>query len=171
MSQDTTGLAEGINLSQPGATVLLPSSDLAAILQEVRNLRNDFERFRKTHGEFAVRTTNEIDELFAKVAYIQEVRTPGKLQAKRLKKLDYLLTSRSNEAMTFSEIGKILELGSRSPDKSASTRRQSMTKLGKVLASKPTFYEVTDSKTQKGAKLVKLTKDYYLHCQKEFFGV
>jgi hypothetical protein len=171
LPQENTNLALAINLADHAATVLLPASDLAAILTEVRGLRADFDRFKKNHTTFAVRTTNEIDALFAKVDYIQEVRKPGKLTERRLKKLDYLLASRSNEAMTFSEIGKILELGSRSPDKSSSTRRQSMTKLGKILASKPTVYEVTDSKTQKGAKLVKLTKGYYQHCKKEFFGV
>jgi hypothetical protein len=44
-----------------------PAQDLAAILAEVRGLRAEFERFEKTHNDFAVRTTNEIDELFAKV--------------------------------------------------------------------------------------------------------
>lgn len=140
------------------ATVLLSTNDLATIVHEVRSIRNDFDRFRKTHGEFAVRTTNEIDELFAKVAHIMEVRNPGKLTERRLKKLDYLLASRSNEAMTFSEIGKILELGRR--DEKANTRPQAMTKFGKILASKTTCYEVTESTTQQGAKLVRLTRDY-----------
>jgi hypothetical protein len=169
MSQDNTLIAEAINLPQRPATVLIPASDLAAILSEVRSLRTDFYRFRKTHGEFAVRTTNEIDELFAKVAHITEVRKPGKLTERRLKKLDYLLASRSNEAMTFSEIGKILELGRR--DEKTNTRPQAMTKFGKILESKKACYEVTESKTQSGAKMVKLTRDYYQHCQKEFFGV
>jgi hypothetical protein len=34
---------------------------------EVRGLSAEFERFEKKHNDFAVRTTNEIDELFAKV--------------------------------------------------------------------------------------------------------
>jgi len=37
----------------------------AAILKEVRSLRNDFDRFRKTSGEFTVRTPNENDKLSA----------------------------------------------------------------------------------------------------------
>jgi hypothetical protein len=131
--------------ARPPGVRASPAQDRAAILTEVRSLRNDFDRFRKTHGEFAVRTTNEIDELFAKVAHIIEVRTPGKLTERRLKKLDYLLTSRSNEAMTFSEIGKIHELGRR--DEKANTRPQAMTKFGKILASKTTCYEVTESIT------------------------
>lgn len=60
--------------------VLLPASDLAVILHEVRNIRNDFDSFRKTHGEFAIRTTNEIDELFGKVDARVQAR-PGRKQA------------------------------------------------------------------------------------------
>jgi hypothetical protein len=168
MSQDNSCLAEAINLPQSPATVLLPAQDLAAILDEVRSLKKDFDRFKKTHGEFAVRTTNEIDELFEKVAHIMEVRKPGKLTERRLKKLDYLLTSRSNESMTFSEIGKILELGRR--DERANTRRQAMTKFGKVLEAKKDCYEVSNCAIRSG-KQVKLTRDYYQHCKKEFFGV
>jgi hypothetical protein len=132
-------------------------------------MKADFDRFKKAHNDFAVRTTNEIDDLFVKISHIQEARKPGKLTERRLKKLDYLLTSRSNEAMTFSEIGKILELGRR--DEKTNTRPQAMTKFGKILESKKACYEVFESKTQGGAKMVKLTRDYCQHCQKEFFGV
>jgi hypothetical protein len=56
MSQESTILASAINLAAPGATVLLPASDLAAILAEVRSLEDrvqsledrrdrDYERF------------------------------------------------------------------------------------------------------------------------------
>ena len=168
MPQDNNGPALAINLSE--TTILLPAQDLATILKEVQDLRSEFERFKKTHSAFAVRTTNELDELFAKVSQIREDRKPGKLTERRLKKLDYMLTSRSNEAMTFAEIGKILELGSRSTN-GRTTRAQAMTKLGKIIVNKGSLYEVSESKTQKGAKLVKLTRDYYRHCQEEFFGV
>jgi hypothetical protein len=156
MSNDIS-LASAINLSQPGATILLPAQDLAAILQEVRNLRNDFDRFRKTHGEFAVRTTNEIDELFAKV----EAKTVrhGKKQEARLNRLEALLIARGNEPLTFSEIGKCLELGSRSGK--ATTRRQNMTLLGKILESESKRFRVFDSETQKGAKMVCLASEYF----------
>jgi hypothetical protein len=43
-----------------------PAQDLAAILAEIKTLKADFDRFKKVHKEFAARTTNEIDELFAK---------------------------------------------------------------------------------------------------------
>jgi hypothetical protein len=41
MSSDSTLAAEAINLPQSPATVLIPASDLAAILSEVRSLRTD----------------------------------------------------------------------------------------------------------------------------------
>ena len=143
----------------------MPAQDLKAILAEVRSLRADFDRFKKTHNDFAVRTTNEIDELFAKVGHAQEARKPGKLTERRLKKLDYLLTSRSNEAMTFSEIGKILELGSRKGK--ACTREQNMTHFGKRLEEAKDRFVVGPNKTA-GGKLVHLTKDYYEHLRREY---
>lgn len=157
MSQDKTAPALAINLSQPGATVLLPASDLTAILKEVRSLRNDFDRFRKTHGEFAVRTTNEIDELFAKV----EAKTvrPGKKQVARLNRLEALLIARGNEALTFAEVGKYLELGSRTGK--ANTRKQNMTVFGKILAGESKRFQVFESNTQKGHKMVRLSDKYF----------
>jgi hypothetical protein len=50
---------------------------------EVRGLSAEFERFEKKHNDFAVRTTNEIDELFAKV----DAR--GALAGSRLAPLGY----------------------------------------------------------------------------------
>jgi hypothetical protein len=60
--------------------VLLPVQDLKAILAEVRGLRAEFERFKKTHNDLAIRTTNKIDELFAKVD--KRPTAPGKKQAR-----------------------------------------------------------------------------------------
>jgi hypothetical protein len=63
------------------------------------------------------------------------------------------------EYMTFSEVGKYLELGSRSGK--ASTRRQNMTLFGKILESESKRFHVFDSETQKGAKMVCLTSEYF----------
>jgi len=46
---------------------MLPAQDLPAILAKVRSLRSDLEALRKLQKAFAIRTANEIDELFAKV--------------------------------------------------------------------------------------------------------
>jgi hypothetical protein len=142
---------------ESAAIVRLPAQDLATILNEVRSLRNDFDRFRKTHGEFAVRTTNEIDELFAKV----ETKTvcPGKKQEARLNRLEALLIARANEPLTFSEIGKYLELGSRCGK--VTTRRQNMTLLGKILEAEGKRFHVFESNIQKGAEMVCLATDYF----------
>jgi hypothetical protein len=56
MPQETTAIASAINLAEPGATVLLPAQDLAAILHKVQSLEarvhswegrqdRDYERF------------------------------------------------------------------------------------------------------------------------------
>ena len=103
------------------------------------------------------------DELDAKV---RGARRPGSKQAVRLAKLEQLLLSRHNSPMTFSEVGKALELGSRSNGKN--TRRQNMTLLGKSLA--PDKFEVFSSKTQNG-KMVRLTRDYYQHLVRVNQGV
>ncbi len=79
-------------------------------------------------------------------------------QDARLKKLDHALISRRNQPMTFSEVGKILELGSRSGK--TNTRRQSMTKFSKILLSKVDCYTISKSKIVNG-KLVRLTDSYY----------
>jgi hypothetical protein len=88
-------------------------------------------------------------------------RIPQRLTTKldaRLKKLDHALVSRRNQPMTFSEIGKILELGSRSSK--TNTRRQAMTKFSKILLSNVDCYSITDSKIVH-SKLVRLTDSYY----------
>jgi len=70
-----------------------------------------------------------------------------------LEKLDSVLVSRRNQPMTFSEVGKILELGCRSSK--TNTRRQAMTKFSKILLSKVDRYIISNSKIVNG-KLVDL---------------
>jgi hypothetical protein len=150
MSEDIY-IAEAINLPQPGATVLLPASDLAAILSEVRSLREivrEHDWRLDKHSDF--------------IRILQEERRPialpGKKQTARLNRLEALLIARRNEPLTFSEIGKYLELGTRRGK--TSTRRQNMTLLGKIIANDGRFC-VFDSNTQKGAKMVSLDEAYF----------
>jgi len=112
----------------------------------------------------------EVDTLKAEVARLQGARKPGSKQSARLAKLDQLLLSRNNSPMTFAEIGKILELGSHSPDGKKNTRRQNMTLLGKTLEALPDRFEVFNSKTQNG-KMVKLTREYFQHLVRVSQGV
>jgi hypothetical protein len=57
-------IANTISILPQGS--LPPTQDLAAILAEVRILRTDYDGFKKKHNDFADRTANEIDDLFAK---------------------------------------------------------------------------------------------------------
>jgi hypothetical protein len=109
------------------------------------------------HKEFAARTTNEIDELFAKVD--KRPIAPGKKQAARLNKLEALLIARGNESLTFAEVGKYLELGSRKGK--CNTRKQNMTVLGKILESERERFQVFESNTQKGHKMIRLSDKYF----------
>ena len=142
-------------------------------LESINSYRDEVLHLREENAALKERITNLAgrvaglecaqDELDAKV---RGARTPGSKQVARLAKLEQLLLSRHNSPMTFSEIGKALELGSRANGKN--TRRQNMTLLGKSLA--PDRFEVFSSKTQNG-KMVRLTRDYYQHLVRVNQGV
>lgn len=83
---------------------------------------------------------------------------PTAKQDARLKKLDRILVERGNQPLTFSEVGKYIELGRRVGEKN--TRRQAMTKFSKILASKNDCYVISEGKTV-NAKLVRLTDGYF----------
>ena len=120
---------------------------------------DDLESRIKIIGKFQDRQDDRLDRL---------ENIPVKPSEKRkalLAKLDLLLANRKNQPMTFSEIGKLLELGIRSPD-GKTTRRQAMTKFSKILLAQGDRYEIFQSKTV-GGKMVRLVNDYYLHVLKE----
>lgn len=96
------------------------------------------------------------DELDAKV---RGGHKSGKKSDLRKARLAEILVSRNNQPMTFAEIGKVLELGSRTNDKN--TREQNMTHFGKILEAAHKEFMVTQSKM--GGKLVRLTRIYYDH--------
>lgn len=93
MSKDTIERASATNLSDDPATVLLSASDLKALLSEVKALRDEVEVLRKIQKTFALRTTNEIDELFAKIDGLAEGKKAGKKQADRVDILRALLAA------------------------------------------------------------------------------
>jgi len=167
MSQNDTNLASAISFSEETATVLVPASDYRAILSEVRSLRNEFDALDRDLKRFKVFTkTGQVDDLFEGLSAVEDrlakiegrAASPEQITTARLAKLDRLLLSRNNEPMTFSEIGKVLELGSRANGKN--TRKQAMTRFSKNLDAKD--YEIFSSKTQ-GGKMVRLTKIYLAH--------
>jgi len=137
-----TRSAEAISLPDAPAVVILPKEGYDEILLRVKQLENNQEI------------------LFRLVKEIRHATPTGKKSDLRKKALANALVSRKNVGMTYAEIGKFLELGSRKEGKS--TREQNMTHFGKLLEASPNEFVVTPSRTR-GGKLVKLTKTYYDH--------
>lgn len=91
------------------------------------------------------------------------VKRPGVKADARKNKLISQLYLRSNAGMTYSEIGKFLELGTHKDGKN--TREQNMTHFGKLLEQDPDKFTITPGRTN-GGKLVKLTKSFFEHLQR-----
>ncbi len=108
---------------------------------------------------------DEVDSLNAQMAKMRSMKPPGKKTEERKEKLAVTLMYRKNIGMTYAEIGKMLELGSRRNGKN--TREQNMTHFGKLLEADKKNFVVTDGRTN-GGKLVKLTKTYFEHLVKEY---
>jgi len=175
MSDDTL-IAEAINLPQSPATVLLPAQDLATILAEVRSLKADFESLNRDLRRFKVFTnTGKVDDLFESLLELEKrvsclEKGPAKVgqkTEKRMLKIAMVLLSRGNKGLSYSDIGKILELGSRKGR--TCTREQNMTHFGKRLEEAKDRFVVGPNRTS-GGKLVHLTKDYYEHLRREYVG-
>ena len=113
------------------------------------------ERLDEVNSTLAVDIAYDRRRISALERIPQELTTK---QDARLKKLDAVLVSRRKQPMTFSEVGKILELGSRSSK--TNTRRQAMTKFSKILLSKVDCYRINDSKVI-NCRLVRLADGYY----------
>ncbi|MCK9568645.1 hypothetical protein M0R72_06870 [Candidatus Pacearchaeota archaeon] len=103
---------------------------------------------------------NKQSEYIQDLKYAAKVAKPGKKSDARKKALADQLVATKNIGMTYAQIGKFLELGSRKNGKN--TREQNMTHFGKLLEADKKSFVVTDGKTS-GGKLVKLTKIYYEH--------
>ena len=102
----------------------------------------------------------EIAEDRRRIAKLEKIPAkPGKKSDLRKARLAEILVSRKNQPMTFSEVGKVLELGSRTNGKN--TREQNMTHFRKLLEAAPREFEISPSKM--GGKLIRLTKIYYDH--------
>lgn len=109
-----------------------------------------------------INTINQRLDAHSKKIY-GRTESHGKKSDVRKKRLAEILVARKNIGLTYSEVGKILELGTRNGSKN--TREQNMTHFGKVLESSIKEFVVTDNKTS-GGKLVKLTSVYYSHLTK-----
>jgi hypothetical protein len=96
-----------------------------------------------------------------KAVKIHPPSVPGKRTEQRLKMLDAILLS-SLEPVSYSEIGKKLELGSRDSKTGKTTRRQAMTKLGELLEEMPDRYVIHKAK-RGNAKYITLVPAYAKH--------
>lgn len=146
----------------------LSRSEIRGLQDRCRLLEDDNQALRDGLKAAQVYSTpGRVDDLFeisgeleGRIAKLEGIPKAHK-QESRLKRLDAILYNRGNEPLTFAEIGKLLELGSRTEKKN--TRPQAMTKLGKVLEAESKRYIVFDSKTQAKARMVRLTPDYFKH--------
>jgi uncharacterized protein Veg len=142
MSTETCA-PSNISLAQSPAIVILPKEGYDEIMARVESLESNQEI------------------LFGIISRLKRASSEsGKKSDLRKKALANALVSRHNAGMTYAEIGKLLELGSRTGERN--TREQNMTHFGKLLEAAPKEFVVTLSKTQ-GGKLVKLNKIYYEH--------
>ena len=124
----------------------------AIILDEVKDLT---ERL-----DFAEKRLDKQSEYITALQYSKKATNPSRKSDDRKKRLADILVARKNAGITYSEIGKILELGTRQGSKNS--RKQNMTHFGKILVASEKEFVVTVSKTE-GGKLVKLTNIYYNH--------
>jgi len=130
------------------------------IANAMREVRTDIDDLRAEVAEeraFDRRRIRALEEACPKQKEVD--KAPGEKYKTRMARLEALLIARENEPLTFSEVGKYLELGSRS-DK-GNTRRQNMRFFGKILEARPERYHVFLSETQKGAKMVCLSDGYF----------
>jgi hypothetical protein len=131
---------------------------IAGAMKEVRLDIEDFRAEVADERAFDRRRIRALEE-----AHPKQKDRCGELGGKtkaRLARLEALLIARSNEPITFAEIGKYLELGTRQGK--ANTRKQNMTVFGKIIKAESDRFQVFDSKTRRGSKMVRLNEQYYL---------
>ena len=133
-----------------------------AISEATKPLNESLEALQEWQKETELRLDKH-SEWISDLKYGKSAGAHGKKSDERKKRLSGILVARKNAGLTYSEVGKILELGTRQGTKN--TREQNMTHFGKVLESANKEFVVTPSKTS-GGKLVKLTSTYYSHLTK-----
>lgn len=154
--------------------------DQISTAQDVQDLRDEIEALKRElskvagHAsdalddvQVAFDTMNEQSKVINQLAHKVRLTPPPKVAATtegKLQKLDTLLLARS-EPVSFSEIGKALELGSRDPRTGHSTRRQNMTLLGKLMASRPDHY-IIHKASRGNQRFATLTPEYRAHLRR-----
>jgi len=156
MSQNNNTIAEAINLAEVSSH---PTEAIIALIETVRRQEEQIRSLIIRQDHDYERFSGDIFYHGKRLKVIEMGRQhPGKTQLARLSKQETLLIARGNEPLTFSEIGKYLEHGTRRGK--TSTRRQNTTLLGKIIANDMRF-NVFDSNTQKDSRMVCLTEDYF----------
>lgn len=123
MPQDNNGPALAINLSDISAH---PAEAIAALAEVLRRLEQRISALESRMDGDCERILREIAMDRKRIAALERPTAPrrGKKTDARLLALENLLIARGNEPLTFSEVGKYLELGSRKGK--SGTRRQNM---------------------------------------------
>ena len=128
-----------------------PAEAMAALIEEVQRQEKEISSLWDNFG-IAMGLIKQLKTRNAKT------KEAGKKTSARLAAVENLLVMNGNEPLTFAQIGRMLELGSR--DGKKTTRKQNMTILGRILAADPRF-AVFESNTQKGRKMVRLDDGYF----------
>jgi thioesterase domain-containing protein len=105
------------------------------------------------------------DEIRDEIKILRSVKAkqnPSKKTDERKERLASILFNRKNVPMRFVEVGKMLELGSRSASGKTNTRKQNMYLFGQHLEQDKKMFVVSQCNTS-GGKQVCLTQDYYRH--------
>jgi hypothetical protein len=105
MSKELIGIAEAISLSDLQAH---PAEAMAALIETVRRQGEEITHLQENFG-IAM-------SIIAKLKN-SRIKPDGKKTSARLSTIEYLLIANGNEPLTFAEIGKRLELGSRNGKK------------------------------------------------------
>ena len=105
---------------------------------------------------------DEIRDEIKNLRSVKVKQTPSKMTEERKDRLAAILFNRKNVPMRFVEVGKMLELGSRSASGKTNTRKQNMYLFGRHLEQDRKMFVVSKCNTS-GGKQVCLTKDYYHH--------
>jgi hypothetical protein len=162
-----------------GSLFILTSTQLQDIIiqanqEAIKPLEKRLDDALKKISELETQQDRDFDEIASKInehseainrvwkaVKIRPPPTPGEKTEQRLKMLDSILLG-SSGPVSFSEIGKKLELGSRDSKSGKTTRRQAMTKLGELLDEMPDRYIIHKAK-RGNAKFVSLVPAYAKH--------
>ena len=156
---------------------LIPSPAVGDLNHPDNKLDTEAARARATRAlDYNVRLMKledfreDISEAVKKLTSSRVKQTPGKKTEERKFKLAIHLLNRKNVPIKFNDVGKFLELGSRTANGKHNTRWQNMNHFGEKLEQDRKNFVVSQCKTGSGRQVC-LTRDYYQHLLREYMGV